>query len=212
MNFRSLLVTGCACALLLGGAAAAQTSSAPAAPAPLPPPPTVTGPSKIAIINIQEAILSTEQGKKLNAALQVRFAPKKTELGNEQDELNKLNSQLTAGGNTMSVTAKTQLQQEIASKQRDFTQNADNAQTDYQNAQSDLLNTVGNTLMPLLKTYAEQHGYTAVIDVSMSWPQSPVLYFNPGTDITGDIVKLFDQAHPATTSSTSSTSKPAAAK
>lgn len=212
MNFRSLLVTGCACALLLGGAAAAQTSPTAGAALPaLPPSPTVTGPSKIAIVNIQQAIFSTEQGKKLDAALQARFAPKKTELNNAQDELNKLNSQLTAGGNTMSAAAKTQLQQEIASKQRDLTQNVDNAQTDYQNAQSDLLNTVGNTMMPLLKTYAVQHGYTAVIDVSMSWPQSPVLYFNPGIDITGDIVKLFDQAHPASAAS-SSTSKPAAAK
>lgn len=215
MSFRSFVVSGCVCALLAGGAAFAQTTAptAPAAPTAepaLPPSPTVTGPSKIAIINIQQAILSTDQGKKLYAALQQRFAPKRTEIQTAQDEITKLNGQLSSGGNTMSADAKNQLTQEIARKQRDLQQNVDNAQTDYQNAETELMNTVGNTMMPMLKTYADQHGYTVVIDVSMSWPQSPVLYFNPGTDITGDIVKIYDQQH--TSTSTSSTAKPAAGK
>jgi hypothetical protein len=34
-----------------------------------------------------------------------------------------------------------------------------------------------------------------VLDVSN--PQSPVLWHNPATDITTDIIKLYDQAHPA---------------
>lgn len=214
MNFRSLLVSGCACAVLLAGAAFAQTaptasSGATALPA-LPPSPTVTGPSKIAIIDIETAILSTDQGKKLNAALQQRFAPKRSQLQSEADAISKLTSQLNAGGNTMSADAKAQLQQQIARQQRDLQQDSDNAQSDYQQAQTDLLNTVGATMMPLLKNYAEQHGYTAIIDVSMSWPQSPVLYYNPGTDITGDIVRLYDQAHPESGSTT--TSKPSASK
>lgn len=199
MKLKPSLVCGCLCAAFFATAAVAQVKP-PAAPAPSGPP-TVTGPSKVAMINIQEAIVTTEEGKKLNEAMQARFAPKRTELESSQKELTALQNQLTAGGNTMSQQAKDDLNRQITSKQRDFQQAADNAQSDYQNAQTELMNTVGNKMMPILKSYAEAHGYTAVVDVSLSWPQSPILYYNPGTVITSEIIKLYDQAHPAAAAS-----------
>lgn len=202
MKLRSLLLVGGLCAVLLPSGLFAQVKpAAPAAPAPSGPP-TVTGPSKVAVINIQEAIMTTAEGKKLDAALQARFAPKRTEIENAQKEITALQNQINAGGNTMSAQAKDDLNRQLQSKQRDAQQNMDNAQSDYQNAQTDLMNTVGGKMMPILKNYAEEHGYTAVIDVSLPWPQSPVLYYNPGTVITSDIVKLYDQAHPVTASTT----------
>jgi len=194
MKFRSSLivglVVGCLCALPLTRTAAAQAK--PAAPAP----PAVTGPSKIAIINIQEAISTTQEGKKLTDQLNARFAPRTTEIQNDQKQLAGLQKQLADGGNTMSQQAKDELSSEIQTKQRDYQQAAQNAQSDYQNAQADMMNTVGTKMMAVLKSYAVQHGYTAVIDVSLPWPQSTVLYYNPGTEITAEIVKLYDQAHP----------------
>ncbi|HVA65213.1 MAG TPA: OmpH family outer membrane protein, partial [Terriglobales bacterium] len=125
-----------------------------------------------------------------------RFAPRTTEIQNDQKQLAGLQKQLADGGNTMSQQAKDELSSEIQTKQRDYQQAAQNAQSDYQNAQADMMNTVGTKMMAVLKSYAVQHGYTAVIDVSLPWPQSTVLYYNPGTEITAEIVKLYDQAHP----------------
>ena len=196
MKLTPLLASGVLCTALLATAAAAQAQAPATAPAGAA---TATGPSKIAMINIQDAIMTTEEGKKLNTAMQTRFEPKRTELQNDQKTLTQMQSQLNAGGNTMSQQAKDQLTREIATKQRDFQQEASNAQSDYQNAQTDLMNTVGNKMMPIIKTYAEQHGYTVIMDASLSWPQSPVLYFNPGTVITDQIIKLYDAAHPVST-------------
>lgn len=208
MDFKPSLVLGCvvACLGVLTFACPASAQTAPPKPAPaaaaaLPPSPTVTGPSKIAIISIQVAITNTAEGKKLEGELDARFAPKNTEIQNGQRQIEALQKQLTDGGNTMSQQAKADLNNEIQTKQRDYQQTAQNAQSDYQNAQTELMNQVGGKMMPILKTYAEQHGYTAVVDVSFGWPQSPVLYYNPGIDITGDIIKLYDQAHPVTVAS-----------
>lgn len=213
MNLKSSLVPGsvvvCLAAAALAGPAWAQTAPPkPAAPTatasdPLPPSPTVTGPSKVAIINIQLAIDQCAEGKKMFADLQARFAPKTQDLQNQQKQVDALQKQLADGGNTMSAQAKDELNTQIQQKQRDLQQAGQNAQSDYQNAEQDVMNTVGTKMMPILKSYAEQHGYTAVIDTSFGWPQSPVLYFNPGTDITGDIVKLYDQAHPSSVASNS---------
>ncbi|MGH9474728.1 MAG: OmpH family outer membrane protein [Terriglobales bacterium] len=189
----------CLAAALLGAAAMAQTTTATAttkapAAAALPPAPTVTGPSKIGIIDIRDAILSTAEGKKLMVSLQARFAPRETVLKNAQAAITALQNQLKNGGNTMSDEAKQNLNSQIQSKERDFQQEYQNDQTDFQSAQTDVLNTVGNKMMPIIEKYAKEHGYTAIVDVSFSWPQQPVLYFNPGTVITGDIVRLYDQA------------------
>lgn len=199
MKFPSSPAAAVLCAALstalCATAAFAQTSAAakpePAAPA------VVTGPTKIAIINIEEAISATQEGQKLGESLKSRFAPKRAELDASQKAIIAMQKQLADGGNTMSATAKSDLNNQIQIKERDFQQAADNAQSDYQNAQTELMNTVGNKLMPILKTYAEQHGFTEVLDVSMQWPQNPVLYSNPGADITKEIVKLYDQAHPS---------------
>ncbi len=187
----SLVLVGCLCASL---PVAAMAQAKPAASAPAAP----SGPSKIGIINIQEAIVTTQEGQKLEAALRTRFAPRQAEISSAQKEIQALQKQLADGGNTMSADAKSQLTQEIATKQRDFQQTAQNAQTDYQSAETDLMNAVGTKMMAVLQTYAKQHGYTAIVDVSLPWPQSPVLYYNPGTVITKDIVRLYDAAHPVT--------------
>ncbi|HET9784896.1 MAG TPA: OmpH family outer membrane protein [Terriglobales bacterium] len=192
---------------LLASSGAAQTTAKPpaAAPAaaanadalpPLPPPPTVTGPSKIGFINITQAIASTAEGKKLLAALQAKFAPRQTDLQNQQKAIEALQKRLQDGGSLLSQAAKDDLTRQIQSKQRDFNQALQNSQQDYQSAESDVLNTVGNKLLPVLKTYADQHGYTAIVDISQQWPSQPVLYFNPGANVTADIIKLYDEQHP----------------
>jgi outer membrane protein len=53
---------------------------------------------------------------------------------------------------------------------------------------------LGNKIMDVIIKYATQNGYTMVVDVSS--PQTPVLWAAPEVDITQDIVKLYDQAHP----------------
>jgi len=188
---------------LLAPLGLAQSTAKPAAPPaaaaalpPLPGPPTVTGPSKIGFINITQAIASTVEGKKLLTALQAKFAPSQTALENQQKAIEALQKRLQDGGNLLSQAAKDDLSRQIQSKQRDFNQALQNSQQDYQSAESDVLNTVGNKLLPVLKSYADQHGYTAIVDVSQQWPSQPVLYFNPGANITGDIIKLYDQQHP----------------
>lgn len=199
MKFPSLPAAATVCAVLFAAtfstAAFAQTTAAakPESAAPA----VVVGPTKIAIINIEEAIQETQEGQKLGEGLKSRFAPKRAELEASQKQITAMQKQLADGGNTMSQQAKQDLNNQISIKERDFQQAADNAQSDFQNAQTELMNTVGNKLMPILKTYAEQHGFTEVLDVSMQWPQNPVLYSNPGADITKEIIKLYDQAHPA---------------
>jgi len=84
-----------------GGSSSAALPAAPGAadPAPTAPAfsPTAT---KIAAINVEQAIFATNEGQRDMSALQKKFEPKFNDLKTKNDELEALNKQLgEAGGN-----------------------------------------------------------------------------------------------------------------
>jgi outer membrane protein len=58
-----------------------------------------------------------------------------------------------------------------------------------------MMQQLGDKLMAVVRDYAARNGYALVIDVSL--PNGPVIWASPTSDITNEIVRLYDQAHPA---------------
>ena len=58
--------------------------------------------TKVAIIHVQNAILSTKEGQKAANDLTTKFAPKKAELDKKQADLAGIQDQLRKGSATMS--------------------------------------------------------------------------------------------------------------
>src|SRR5450432_171578 len=161
-------------------------------------------PTKVAIIHVQNAILSTKDGQKAAADLQGTFAPKKSDLDKRQQDLAALQDQLKKGSATMSDDAKTKLMRDIDAGTTRLNRETQDAQADLDEAQGKLMQELGNKMMAIVEKYATQNAFALVLDVSN--PQTPVLWAASSVDITNDIVKLYDQANPAG----STVAKPAA--
>lgn len=189
--FVSVIVLG-ACALAFGQAAT-PAASAPAG-AVKPAVPSGPPPTKIAIINIQQAIVNTEEGKKEAAALQVKFNPRKSALEKRQNDIIALQDQLKKGGSTMSDAAKDKIMRDIDSNTKALNRDGDDLNADVEKDTNDIMQSLGNKMMAILDTYAAQNGYAVILDVSNQ--QNPVFWAHPSTFITADIVKLYDQQHP----------------
>ena len=168
-------------ALVLGFAALANAQAAP---------------TKVAIIHVQNAILSTKDGQKAAADLQTSFAPRKSELDKKQQEIAGLQDQLKKGSTTMSEDARTKLMRDSDALTTKLNRETQDAQADLDEAQGKLMQELGNKMMAIVEKYATQNGYALVLDVSN--PQTPVLWAASAVDITNDIVKLYDQANPGT--------------
>ena len=151
-------------------------------------------PTKVAIIHVQNAILSTKDGQKAAADLQSTFAPKKADLDKKQQDIAALQDQLKKGQTTMSEDAKTKLMRDIDSGTTRLNRETQDAQADLDEAQGKLMQELGNKMMAVVEKYATQNGFALVLDVSN--PQTPVLWAASAVDITNDIVKLYDQAYP----------------
>ncbi|HVP46797.1 MAG TPA: OmpH family outer membrane protein [Bryobacteraceae bacterium] len=150
---------------------------------------------KVGVINIQSAIISTNDGKKAASEIQTRFNPKKAEVDKRQNELNQLQDQLNRGRNTLSEDARQNLMREIDQKTKSLKYFTEDAQSELNQEEQKAMGELGGRIMAVIDKYAKDHGYALILDVSS--PQTPVLYASNTIDITRDIIELYDKNAPA---------------
>src|ERR1017187_2512943 len=169
----------------------------PTAAAPTPPPP---APTRIATIFAQNAIVSTQEGQKAAAALAAKYDPKRREFESKQAALQTLRDRLKRGAATMSAAAKDELNHTIDARYTELKRLGEDIQSQVDDEQGTLLQTLGDKLVLVIDRFALDHGLAVVLDVSPQ--QSPVLWAAPGIDITSEVVRLYDKVHPASAAPT----------
>ena len=165
--------------------ALAQTSR----PAQSPPAP-AAAPTKVGIINIELAIIGSNEGQREFGNLQKRFEPKQNELQALNKEVEDLKKQLSTQGDKLNEDARANLVKNIEQKQKNLQRSAEDAQNDFQSQQKDLANQIGRKLLQTLDKYAKDNGYSVILDVSN--PQSPVLWAGNSVDVTKEIVDAYN--------------------
>src|SRR5487761_441342 len=142
MRFPTFFAVFC---LLAASSAPAQTRAAAAS----------AGPIRIGIINIQYAIANTEQGKADEAKLKTRFAPRQQQLQSEGQAITAMQKKLQSGGDTLSSEAKADLASSIATKQKELRNDIADARSNFQNAENDMINGIGQKMVAVLTLYAQ---------------------------------------------------------
>jgi outer membrane protein len=196
-----------------GNAALAQTRSGASDTAKGGQPPassnsnaaTASG-TKIAAINLRAAIANTAEGKQAAAQLEGEFAERRKEIEDLNKKIGDLQQKLNAGSGILNddernkITLQGQkLTRELDRRQQDF-------QEDFGDAQNEIIQRIGQRVVQVIGKYAPSNGYSAVLDDSAQ--STPVMY--AATDITADIIKLYDQTYPAKTSAAAPQTKPGA--
>jgi len=201
----------------LGVALAAQTpppqpapkpQTSQPAPAPKPPAPAATAsaatvpsgvlPTRVGLISLRDALTGTAEGKKALLDLEEKFGARKTALQKKQIDIQTKQDQLNRAGSTLSDQAKAALSRDIDSETKIFNRDKEDLQTDAQDAQNKLFGEIYGKMQPVISQYATQNSYATIIDVSSDQAQSFVVWASNSTDITADIVTLYNQAHPST--------------
>ena len=181
------------CMLGLGVSALAQASSAADTPsAPAPSAATApAGPTKIAIIQFQQAVAATNEGQRNFAELRKKFEPKQTQLKAQSDEIDSLKKQLQTQGSSLSETERANRTRSIDDKTKALQRSAEDAQNDAQTEMGEAYQALAEKVYQVVQAYASQNGYTVVLDASAQ--QSPVLWENPAIDISQAVVTAYNQ-------------------
>jgi outer membrane protein len=162
-------------------------------------------PQKFAIINMQEALISTKDGQKAVAALKAKFAPKEQEFQKRQADLQAKQDELRRTENTISEEKKATLARDIDSMTKSLQRDTDDAREDVNQEQQKILNDLGAKVMAVLNKYAVDKQFTMVFDIS-GQPNN-VMFATNSIDITRDIISLYDASPQPTPSSSSAPPK-----
>ena len=197
------------------GAAPTGPASSPAnTPPSAPSAPIATGPgTKIGTINIEQAVVGTNEGQRDFAALQKKLEPKQSELKSQNDELESLQKQLQTQGEKLNDDARTTLVKQIETKKKSFDRAVQDAQEDAQNQQKEIFQRILQKMAPVIVKHAQDTGYGMIVDTSNPWPQSPILWYDGDkSDITKAVVDLYNTQSgvPAPAASGVTAPKPAA--
>jgi len=167
-----------------------------------------TAPTKVAIIQFQAAVMTTQEGQQAAAAMKSKFDPRKTQLEKRQADLQAMQTKLQQGGATLAADARTKLERDIASGTRTLNNDAEDLNNEVQQEQGKVFQGMAGKMGELVKDYATKNGIAVVLDVSSE--QTPVLWAEPSMNITETIVKMYDAAHPVKGGAAPAATPPAA--
>ncbi len=153
--------------------------------------PSGAAPSKVGIIDIQRAVMSTNESKRDLEALNKKYEPRQAALQKQRTELEELGKQLSAS-DKMTDDARSALLKNLEQKQIALRHDAESAQADYQSDQREIVSRILKKMAPVVDKYAKDNGYTMIFDAQF-WPQGPVLWASAASaDVTGAIVSAYN--------------------
>lgn len=172
--------------LVIASSVCVWAQAAPAAPA------APAGPQKIAVIDMQSALISTKDGQKAVADLKAKYSPKDQDLQKRQQQLQAKQEEYRKTQNTINEEAKAKLERDIDALNRGLQRDVDDAKQDMDQDQQRLLQDLGGKMMQVLTKYATDNHLTMVFDVS-GQPNN-LLFASNTIDITRDIIGLYDKS------------------
>ncbi len=124
------------------------------------------------------------------ADLQKKYDPKRQQLKALSDEVDNLTKQLQTQGDKLSEAERATRAKQIDDKKKQLQRDGEDASNDFQNEMQEMYQGLASKVYDVLSTYAQQHGYTLVLDVAQQ--QTPVLYAVDSTNITKPIIEAYN--------------------
>ncbi len=190
MNRTFSLLTALGAGLALVPVVSAQTPAATnPAPAATAAPQAVD--AKIALVNFEQVVLASNEGQVVTANTQKKYEPKKNEIERESQDVDAKNKALQAAPATLSDADRATRLREIDTASKKLNRDAEDASTAYNAELTEALQKVAQKVAVTAKTYAQQQGYTLLLDVSSQ--SSNVLWALTSTDISQAIVDMYNK-------------------
>lgn len=147
--------------------------------------------TKVAVINLQKAVLESNEIKKASTALEAKFRPRQQELEKLQQEIERIQQTLQAGQGKLTPQGEADLNAEGTRKQTSLTRRTEDLQKDVDAERNEILAKSSKQMQEVVAKLAAEKGYDVVVDVSTT------VFFKPALEITPDAITAYNTAYPA---------------
>ena len=152
--------------------------------------------SKVGVVDFERAVVESVEGKKSSEKFNAQLQAKQTDIEKKKKELDDQQKKLQNGARTLSDPAKADIQRDIDRRTTELKRINEDAQKELQTMRDELLRPIAERATAILNAIAAEQSYTMVIDVSN--PENNVVWFNPKSDITPDLIRRIDAQTPKT--------------
>ena len=146
--------------------------------------------AKVAIINVQNAVLETAELRKAQTELEAKFKPRQAQIENLQKELASIQAQLQNGGGKLTQQQAETLQATGQRRQRELQRLTEDVQAEVDRERNEVLQRAGGRMQEVVRKLADERGLDVVIDVSNA------VYYKPALEMTKDAIAAYDKTYP----------------
>lgn len=148
---------------------------------------------KIGFVSSYDVLYGTEEGKQALDKLNVVMQDKQKQFDSQKTELDKLKTEFTQKERTLNPATAAEMRSQIDQREKALTRFQEDAQTEINHQRDELLSTISEKIQAIIGDYARQNNFGAIL---MRDPQI-VTFLAPAMDVTPDIIKVYNQKHPA---------------
>ena len=146
---------------------------------------------KVGVINLQRAVLESDDIQKASAALEAKYRPRQQEVEKLQRDIQSIQQQLQTGSGKLTPQAEADLTAQGQRKQRELQRTGEDLQADVERERNEILGKATQRMHDVVQKLADEKSLDMVVDTSS------VLVFKPALEITNDALAAYNKAHPA---------------
>jgi Skp family chaperone for outer membrane proteins len=148
---------------------------------------------KIGVVNSQEILDRSAEGKKVLARLQDLDKQNQARITKLDSEIQQLQAQINTQRLTLTQEALSQKVNDLDRKQTQRKRDAEDAYANMQETSNRLLGRIQEELIPIVTQLGKEKGLDIIFDLG----KSGAVYFNPTIDVTADVIKRYDASKAA---------------
>jgi outer membrane protein len=145
--------------------------------------------NKLVFVDFQKVFDQSKVIQKLNSELQERIRSEQDTIVKKRESLEKSKEELEKKVAVLNPEVRAKKEEELRQELKDLKRFAGDKEEEFQRRGSTLMQDIMKELGAIVKEIGEKKGYAAVVERSTGG----VIYFDPSSDITDEVVKEYDK-------------------
>lgn len=143
---------------------------------------------RIAVVNSNEVLQKSTEGKKVMAQLQSKDSKAAADIAKMDEDIRILETRLNTQRLTLTQESMIQMQADLDRKRTERVRYAEDMSREIQDLQQRLFNRIQTELLPIIEAVGKEKNLDLIFDLD----RSGAIYFNPITDLTAEIIQRYD--------------------
>ena len=142
--------------------------------------------SKIGVVDLQKVLNESSKGKEAVKLLEVEFEKKKKELNAKEDDIKKLEEEITKRGSLWSEKVKQEKEEEYDKKVKEYRRHQTDLKDEFQRKNKNFTDKILSDIIELVRTVGEEEKFSLIME------RQNAIFTSSAIDITDKVIKLYN--------------------